>query len=130
MLKGEFRSANRGHKVWPRRETAASAFALDTDAGGIKPELTGIRMQPDKHRVDVLQRRRVQRFRREAIIHGSVSRQNALPTWISPVAMSGKSGVGTELSNASISARRHVKGFGAQRHLATARAHRAIRGRQ
>src|SRR6516225_9898609 len=58
VLKGEFRSLPvAGIKCGPRRETAASAFALDTDAGGIKPELTGIRMQPDKHRVNVLQRR-------------------------------------------------------------------------
>ena len=71
MLKGEFWSLPVASvKRAGRRETAAAAFALDTDAGGIKPELTGIRMQPDKHRVDVLQRRRVRRFRREAIIHG------------------------------------------------------------
>jgi hypothetical protein len=48
-------------------ETTASAFALDTDAGGIKPELAGIRVQPDKHRADILQRCRVRRFRREAV---------------------------------------------------------------
>src|SRR6188508_2827541 len=34
---------------------------------------------------------------------------NALSTWISPVAMSGRSGVGTEPSNASASARRRIK---------------------
>jgi hypothetical protein len=71
VLKGEFRSLPvAGIKCGPRRETAASALALDTDAGGIKPEPAGISVQPDKRRVDVLQRRRVRRFRREAIIHG------------------------------------------------------------
>jgi hypothetical protein len=71
VLKGEFRPVPvAGIKCGPRRETAASTFALDTDAGGIKPELTGIRVQPAKHRVDVLQRCWVRRFRREAIIHG------------------------------------------------------------
>ena len=51
------------------RETAASAFALDADAGGIKPELAGVRVQPDEHRVDILQRRWVWCFRRQAMIH-------------------------------------------------------------
>ena len=71
MLKGKFWSLPvAGVKRGRRRETAASAFALDTDAGGIKPELARIRVQSGEHRVDVLQRRRVRRFRREAIIHG------------------------------------------------------------
>jgi hypothetical protein len=29
------------------RETAAATFALDTDAGGIKPKLACIRVQPE-----------------------------------------------------------------------------------
>ena len=71
MLEGEFRSLSvAGVKRGARRETAASAFALDPNAGGIEAELTGIRVQPDKHRVDVLHRRRVRCFRREAVIHG------------------------------------------------------------
>src|SRR6202035_600063 len=60
MLKGEFWSLPvAGVKRGGRRETAASAFALDTDAGGIKPELAGLRVQPNEDRVDVLHRRRV-----------------------------------------------------------------------
>jgi hypothetical protein len=60
MLKGEFWSRPvTGVKCGGCRETAASTFTLDTDAGGIEPELAGIRVQPNKDRLDVLQRRRV-----------------------------------------------------------------------
>src|SRR3954453_11247755 len=70
VLRGEFWPRRvAGVKRSPRRESAAAAFAFYTDAGGIEPELSGIRVQPDKHRVDVLQRRRMWRFRREAIIY-------------------------------------------------------------
>src|SRR4051812_4057917 len=60
MLKGEFWSLPvAGVKCGHRREPAAAAFALDTDAGRIKSELACIRVQPSEHRVDVLQWRRV-----------------------------------------------------------------------
>ena len=60
MLKGEFWSLPvAGIECDGRRETAASAFALDTDAGGIKPEPACIRVQPNEDRVDVLHWRRV-----------------------------------------------------------------------
>jgi len=49
MLKGEFWSPPvAGVKCGGGRETAASAFALHADAGGIKPELTCIRVQPSE----------------------------------------------------------------------------------
>ena len=71
MLKGEFWSLPvAGIERGGCRETAPSTFALDTDAGGIKPELGCIRVQPSKDRVDVLHWRRVGRFRREAMIDG------------------------------------------------------------
>ena len=71
MLEGKFRPRPfAGIKRGARRETAAAAFALDTDPAGVETELTGIRVQPDKHRVNVLHRRRVRCFRREAVIHG------------------------------------------------------------
>ena len=71
VLKGEFWSLPvAGIKRGPRRETAAAAFALDADAGGIKPKPAGIRVQPKEDRVDVLHRRRVRRFWREAVIDG------------------------------------------------------------
>jgi hypothetical protein len=45
MLKGEFWSLPVASvKCGGRREPAASAFALDTGAGGIKPELACIRV--------------------------------------------------------------------------------------
>ena len=45
MLKGEFWSLPVARvKGGGRREPAASAFALDTGAGGIKPELACIRV--------------------------------------------------------------------------------------
>jgi hypothetical protein len=45
MLEGEFWSLPvPGVKYGGGRETAASAFALDTDAGGIQPELACIRV--------------------------------------------------------------------------------------
>jgi hypothetical protein len=60
MLKGEFWSLPvAGVKCDGRRETAASAFAFDTDAGGIKREPACIRVQLREHRIDVLQRRGV-----------------------------------------------------------------------
>jgi hypothetical protein len=60
MLKGEFWPlAVAGKKRGSRRKTAAAAFAPDTDAGGIKPELACVRVQPNEDRVDVLDRRRV-----------------------------------------------------------------------
>ena len=55
MLKGEFWSLPIARvKCGGRRKTAAAAFALDTDAGGIKPELACIRVQQNEDRVDVL----------------------------------------------------------------------------
>jgi hypothetical protein len=55
MLKGEFRSLLVARvQCGRRRETTASAFALDTDAGRIKPELACICVQPNEDRVDVL----------------------------------------------------------------------------
>ena len=60
MLEGEFWSLSvAGVEYGSRRETTASAFALDTDAGGIKPEPSCIRVQPNEDRIDVLQWRRV-----------------------------------------------------------------------
>ena len=60
MLEGELRSRLVARiKRGPRRETAAAAFTLDTDAGGIKPELACIRVQPNEDRIDVLYWRRV-----------------------------------------------------------------------
>src|SRR5207245_11404680 len=47
MLEGEFWSLSvAGVECGSCRETAASAFALDTDAGGIKPGPSCIRWQP------------------------------------------------------------------------------------
>src|SRR5207249_10266025 len=47
MLEGEFWSLSvAGVEYASRRETAASAFALDTDAGGIKPEPSCILVPP------------------------------------------------------------------------------------
>ena len=57
-----------GVKCGGRSETAASTLALDPYAGGIKPELTRVPVQPSKQRVDVLQRRRMRRLWCEAII--------------------------------------------------------------
>ena len=60
MLKSEFRSLPiAGVERGARRETAAAAFTLDTDAGGIKSELACIRVQPNEDRIDVLYWRRV-----------------------------------------------------------------------
>jgi hypothetical protein len=60
MLKSEFGSLPvAGVERGARRETAAAAFTLDTDAGGIKPELACIRVQPNEDRIDVLYWRRV-----------------------------------------------------------------------
>src|SRR5690242_7711511 len=51
MLEGEFWSRSvAGVKRGARRETAAAAFALDADAGGIKPEPACICVQPNKDR--------------------------------------------------------------------------------
>ena len=49
-------------------ETAAAAFTLDTDAGGIKAEPACIRVQPNEDRIDVLYWRWVRCFWREAMI--------------------------------------------------------------
>ena len=55
MLKGEFWSLPIACvECGGCRETAASTFALDTDAGRIQPELACIRVQPNEDRVDVL----------------------------------------------------------------------------
>src|SRR5262249_20887935 len=63
--------AGRERKVRPPpRNRRLSFWPLILMRAGIKPESTGIRMRLDKHRVDVLRRRRVRRFRREAKIHG------------------------------------------------------------
>ena len=71
MLKGEFRSLPvAGVEGGARRETAATTFALDTDAVGIKPKPACIRVQLGEHRVYVLHGRRVRSLRREAMIHG------------------------------------------------------------
>jgi len=54
MLKGEFWSLPvAGVKCGACRETAASAFAFDADAGGIEPKLAGIRVQPNEDRTSV-----------------------------------------------------------------------------